>query len=173
MLFTGEVPMYYCKTNEWQLYIERLNIYFQLNHFTNADEEKKRAILLTTVCPEIYENIRNLCSPILPANVPYAKLMHLLCSQYSQPNDGETVFERRRKFYNATQVSNESIFNWYSRILELSENCEFGDAYSDVMLDRFVSGLSSSSVADRIRTLPIDTKLYNLIDIAINLENCK
>lgn len=171
MLFAGEVPSYYCKTNEWQLYIERLNIYFRLNHFTDNDGEKKRAILLTTVCPEIYENIRNLCAPTLPANVPYTKLMHLLHRQYSQPIGSETVFGRRLSFYNAMQETGESILQWYNRILELSGYCEFGDACTDVMLDRFVSGLKSSGVADSVQTMSIDTKLYKLIDIAIDLEN--
>lgn len=168
MFYIGEVPSYYCKTNDWKLFVERLNIYFDINDLTKENDHEKRAILLTTVCPEIYANIRNLCAPKLPENVSFTKLMDLLNGQYE---DNGLTFEQRNQFYKAKQMAtNETILEWYQRIQNLSKGCKFGDEYSDVMLDKFVSGLKKSYISEKIHMLPIDMKLYSIIELAVKFE---
>lgn len=50
-------------------------------------------------------------------------------------------FHHRQRFYDAKQGSNESISEWYNRLLAITIPCEFGLSASFIILDKFVFGL--------------------------------
>lgn len=60
---------------------------------------------------------------------------------------------------------------WYARIKRLSINCKFGDRFDAVLLDRFISGLKSSAILERLRDEDVDLTLEKAVEIATNKES--
>ena len=60
----------------WDVYIERLDLYFEANGIT--DTKKKRPVLLTVCGPATQKLIRNLAAPKKLAEVEYANIVKLV-----------------------------------------------------------------------------------------------
>lgn len=52
------------KTNDWDEFLERIELYFEANNIT--DENKQKAILLTKIDAETYSIIKKVCAPKKP-----------------------------------------------------------------------------------------------------------
>lgn len=56
-------------------------------------------------------------------------------------------FSQRREFYNAKKNCNESIMQWYNRLLSLAQQSNFGSASDAFLLEKFVFGLDDEYVS--------------------------
>lgn len=144
MALIGELPKFDCIADDWQVYTERLEQFFEIN---DVQDDKKRAILISSIGDDTYKTLRNLCHPLLPKNKTYTDLVEILNKQYIVKT---SMFRERHQFYNAQQFPNEPILNWFARLKKLSIDCKFGDRFEDVLLDRFVSGVYSTVILDRL-----------------------
>lgn len=166
MSLIGEIPKFYSQHDDWQVFTERLEQFFEIN---DVAEDKKRAILITSISDDVYKLLRDVCHPVLPKNKTFDELCELLNKQFVVKT---SVFRERVTFYNAKQMKNETISNWFARIKKLSVDCKFGDRFDEILLDRFISGLRSSPILDRLCEEDEDKlTLQNAVEIAITKES--
>lgn len=166
MALIGEIPKFYSAHDDWQVFTERLEQFFEIN---DVAEDKKRAILITSISDDVYKLLRDVCHPVLPKNKTFDELCELLNKQFVVKT---SVFRERVTFYSAKQMKTETISSWFARIKKLSVDCKFGDRFDDILLDRFISGLRSSPILDRLCEEDEDKlTLQNAVEIAITKES--
>lgn len=166
MALIGDIPRFYNAGDDWQVFTERLEQFFEIN---DVADEKKRAILLTSISDDVYKTLRDVCHPVLPKNKTFDELCALLNKQFVKKT---SVFRERVTFYNAKQMKDESIASWFARIKKLSVDCKFGDRFNDILLDRFISGLKSSVILERLCEEDEDKlTLQGAVEIAITKES--
>lgn len=164
MALIGELPVFYSGSSDWQVYTERLEQFFDVNDIA---EDKKKALLLTSIGEDTYKTLRDVCHPVLPKNKTYNELIELLNKQYVVRT---SVFRERVKFYTAKQYANEPISQWFARIKKLSVDCKFGNQFEAVLLDRFISGLRATPILDRLCEEEDTLTLQQAVEIATNKE---
>lgn len=173
MALIGEMPTFWNGSSDWSIYTEKLANFLLLNDITN--EPRKTAILISSICEESYDILRNLCYPMKPNEKSYNQLIQLLkivdkCTNNSNDNDGVTVYRKRYEFYLAKQMENETILQWLEKIQLLSQNCQFKHNYSSIVADRFFCGLYSSNIVEKICQQYGTLKLWQLAEMAIACE---
>lgn len=161
----GEMPVFSNTSSDWVVYTERLEQFFEIN---DVATEKKKALLLTTIGEDIYKTLRDVCHPMLPKHRTFDELIELLNKQFCIKT---SIYRERVKFYNAKQMARESISQWFARLKKLSVDCKFGDQFDAVLLDRFICGLRSSAILDRLCEEEDILTLPKAIGIAINRES--
>jgi hypothetical protein len=161
----GSIPEFIANLDDWNVYEERLEQFFEINDIV---DEKKSAFLISVIGSTTYKILRDLCHPILPKNKPFEELCELLRKQYCPQ---VAIFRERANFYNAKQLPGENVTSWYGRIKTLSVNCKFGDHLESILLDKFVTGLRSGVIIDRLCEENESITLQQAVDIAINKES--
>lgn len=166
MALIGELPRFNSEYDDWQVFTERLEQFFEIN---DVVEDKKKAILITSIGDDIYKTLRDVCHPVLPKNKTFDELCELLNKQFVVKT---SVYRERYNFYNSKQMGGESVANWFARIKKLSIDCKFGDRFDGILLDRFISGLKPSPILDRLCEED-DEKLtlQSAVEIAITKES--
>lgn len=170
MPLVGDYPTYdaFCDEN-WLEFTQKLDVYLSLNDIT--DGQRKTAVLISCVCEQTYDILRNLCYPIKPKDKQYDQLIALLNRIYNKSDERNGgVFRQRYQFYHAKQLEDETILGWLERIKVLADGCQFGDRYSVIVADRFLSGLKSSAVIGRISQQYGVLKLWQLVELALRYE---
>lgn len=166
MSLIGELPTFYSGHSDWQVYTERLEQFFEVNDIA---DDKKKALLLTSVGEDVYKTLRDVCHPQLPKSKTFDELIELLNKQFVVRT---SVFRERVKFYTARQYANESIAQWYARLKKLSLDCKFGERFDAVLMDRFVSGLRPGAILDRLCEEDGDElTVQRALEIASNKES--
>lgn len=161
----GNIPEFYCGSDDWNVYSERLEQYFEVN---DIPPEKKGALLISVVGNEAYKTLRDLCHPALPKEKSFDELCQLLHKQYAPQ---VSMFRERIKFYKAQQEQYENVSQWYARVKTLSVDCKFGDNLEAILMDRFISGLKNPLVLDRICEEDETLTLSKAIELAVNKES--
>lgn len=161
----GKVHEYNNEIEDWTLYEEKLDQYFEANGI--KDEKTKIATLISSIGNQTYKTLRDLTFPDLPKTKTYVELTELLKTQFS-PHI--SIWRERFKFYGAQQRAEESIMDWYVRIKSLATNCKFGNTLESVLTDKFVTGLVKSSIIDRLCEEPENKKLKELVKLAVQRE---
>lgn len=159
------MPVFSSVTGDWLVYTERLEQFFEIYEIP---AEKKKALLLTSIGEDIYKTLRDVCHPVLPKSKTYDELIDMLNKQFCIKT---SVYRERMKFYNAKQFAHESISQWFARLKKLSIDCRFGNRFEAVLLDRFICGLRSSAILDRLCEAEKKLTLQQAIEIAINRES--
>lgn len=166
MALIGDLPRFHGEYDDWLVFTERLEQFFEIN---DVVEEKKKAILITSISDQIYKTLKDLCFPLLPKEKTFNELCELLNKQFVIKT---SVIRERYTFYNAKQMAGESIANWFARIKKLSIDCKFGERFDAILLDRFLSGLRPSPIFDRLCEEDEDKLTVQLAyEIAINKES--
>lgn len=161
----GNIPEFYCGSDDWNVYSERLDQYFEVN---DIPDTKRSALLISVVGNEAYKTLRDLCHPDLPKNKPFEELCTLLQKQYSPQ---VSIYRERIKFYKAQQETYENVSQWYGRVKTLSIDCKFGENLDTVLMDRFVSGLRNPIILDRICEEDETLTLAKAVELAVNKES--
>uniref|UniRef100_A0A182QJV4 Retrotransposon gag domain-containing protein n=1 Tax=Anopheles farauti TaxID=69004 RepID=A0A182QJV4_9DIPT len=97
----------------------------------------------------------------------FEALCELLRKQYSPQ---VAVFRERTTFYNARQEEGETVTVWYGRLKKLSVDCRFGENLEAVLLDKFVTGLRSGMIMDRLCEENEGLTLELALELAVNKE---
>ncbi|XP_031334049.1 uncharacterized protein K02A2.6-like [Photinus pyralis] len=134
----------YNPKEDWELYKERLDQFFEANQITHAPY--CTATLITLIGTSTYRILRDLCSPVLPKEKTYAELCQLLRQHFTP---AVAVFKERIEFYSAKQEDGETINDWYLRIKSLASNCNFHHL-EDILKDKFVTGMLPGRILSRI-----------------------
>ena len=72
----GKTTSFDEKLEEWTQYVERLEHFFTANGHT--DNDKKKAILLSSIGPTAYKLLRSLVSPQKPRDKTYRELVDIM-----------------------------------------------------------------------------------------------
>lgn len=161
----GHVPYFTIFSNNWKLYVERLEQFISLN---KIPEEKKANVLFSGIDDPLYSLLRDTCHPQLPKEKTYEELIEILSQYFVR---GKAVYRARYEFYNAKQYEFESISDWFDRLRNQTRNCNFGENINDILLDRFISGLRPSLILDQFGEVNEDSlTLESAVQIAVDME---
>lgn len=160
----GSIPEFYGSVDDWNVYQERLEQFFEVNDIPDA---KRVALLISVIGGESYKTVRDLCHPVLPKNKTFDELCTLLRKQYTPQ---VAIFRERTNFYNSRQEPHENVTQWYGRLKKLSVDCKFGENLEAILLDKFVTGLRSGQIMDRLCEENESLKLEQALELAVNKE---
>lgn len=134
------------------------------------DDEKKRAHLITSLSFNAFKLLRSMCSPKTPIDMSYVELVKILKEQFVRKT---VTYKERRRFYEATQNSGETIREYYNKIKSLAVNCDFGAELSNVLRDKFICGVKLGPVFDRLCDEKSDLTLDKCLEIAFAREGAE
>jgi hypothetical protein len=154
----------FAANDDFEIFIERLENAFKLNKTHDLD---KVAVLLNQVDASVYKTLRSLCDPQTPAEKTFDQLAAILCQQCVRKT---AVWKERRKFFNAMQKQPESVNAWFLRLKTLSTNCEFGSDLNEMLRSKFVCGLKSDALFEKIAEEDMSIDVDAILQIAINKE---
>ena len=126
----GKIGEYCADIEEWTQYVERLEFFLIANKV--AEEEMKRATLLSVIGPRTFKLLRNL---LKPSDKPYSDLVKVLTDHFS-PKPSEIV--QRAKFYRCSRKPGESIATFVAELCASAEHCNFGRSLDDMIRHRVV-----------------------------------
>ena len=122
-----------------------MDYFFTANGIT--DEERKQAIMLTTIGPESYKTLRSLIAPTKPGEKSYRELADKMKPHYS-PAPSEIV--QRFKFNSRFHNPGESVSTFVSELHSLAEFCNFGGTLDVMLRDRQVCGIRDEHIQHRL-----------------------
>ena len=128
-----------------KIYFTRLKNFFSTNGITQ--ENKKRAISLTSISEEAHKILFSLCLPEDPDNKTFESLSVIL-KNYYEPK--KSYFTAHHQFYLAHKNHDESVSQWGARVRELTSKCGFGPELEIVVRYVFVVGMGSGKIQDRL-----------------------
>ena len=153
------------QNEDFTLYEERFEQFCLANKIES--EKSKTALLLSQVSQDVYnKTLRDLTFPVLPKDKKYEELTAELKTHFSPQVN---VYRERIKFYHAFQATDETTTEWHARLRSLAVNCNFS-SLEEILKDRFISGMKSGPVLDRIVKEPTSQSLARLMEIAATKE---
>ena len=147
MALLGAVGPFDPAVDDWVVYCERLEQFFQANGVATA--EKQRAVLLSVCGSPTYLLIRNLVSPDKPTDKTYVQLVKMVREHVSPP---PPVSVQRFHFNSRIQKDAETVAQFVTELKRLSEYCSFGETLDDMLRDRLVCGVRDSRLQRRLLT---------------------
>ncbi|XP_018396209.1 PREDICTED: uncharacterized protein K02A2.6-like [Cyphomyrmex costatus] len=150
--------------DDWKLYRQRLVQYFVAN---DVQGNRRVAVLFTSISKSVYCTLNDLCDPELPDSKTFDELCNLLETQFSPRT---SVWRKRIEFYKMQQMQDESITKYYARLKSLAALCNFGNDLNNVLRDRFVSGLLSGKILDRLCEETETKTIQELLELALKKE---
>lgn len=75
------------------------------------------------------------------------------------------AFQNRKRFHATQKSNNETISDWFKRLQKCTGDCDFGQIYDCMLIDKFFSGLTESDF-EKISQVPVWT-VEELILVAI------
>ena len=97
----------------------------------------------------MYSLVKSLIAPTKPEEKSYQELIDVV-KDHLQPKP--LVVAERYKFHQRSQREEESVSQFMAAIRKLSEHCEFGTFLNDAIRDRFVCGLHSRNIQEKLLT---------------------
>ncbi|KAF7645690.1 hypothetical protein LDENG_00200270 [Lucifuga dentata] len=132
--------------NESETYLERLEQSFQANGLSYSDD-KAKAVFLTIVGRKMHTLLMDLCAPLKPSEKKLTELIDALQNHFV-PKTNFTA--KRCKFAFRNQRDGESISEYMASLRKLAATCKFGAFLDDALRDRFVCGVKSTGLRDRM-----------------------
>ncbi|XP_052749157.1 uncharacterized protein K02A2.6-like [Galleria mellonella] len=170
----GSVPLFDCKSDEWGVHSAQLKNFFVANGINDTSDVngvKRRAILLNCMSQDSYRLTRDLLFPIVPESATYSVIVDTLDAHF-QPK--KCIYAERQKFYSAKKDPHESLPEYAARIRGLASTCQFGTSLEMCMTDRFVLGVDSPVVREKLfREDPGQLKLTRAVEVAGAVESAQ
>jgi predicted Zn-ribbon and HTH transcriptional regulator len=142
----------------WKRWVERFEVYLVAAKVT--DEQQKRALMLHLAGERVYEIYQTLEN----TGTDYETVKTKLTEKFAPKVNKE--FERF-KFRSARQASNESLDSFFTRLRQLSTNCQFASV-DDEVKSQIIMGCSSSYL--RRKGLETEVDLSELMNIGFASE---
>ena len=124
----GKLSEYVNNKEDWQSYVERLELDFTANEIT--DEEKRKAILLTSCRIECYRLFKGLTTPRKPIEKTFNELVTLMTNH---ENPKRNPIAERFVFNMRNRKLGESISHYMAELRRLSQYCEYGDSLESML----------------------------------------
>jgi len=130
--------------DDWVEYSERFEMYLMANGVTDGDI--RRAVFLSTIGGPAYKLLRSLVGE----EVKTQSLDNLSKAMKEHLKPAPNEIAERFRFFKRDRASGESVNEYITELRRLSEHCGFKDALNTYLRDRFVCGLSSESVQQKL-----------------------
>ncbi|XP_048247554.1 uncharacterized protein K02A2.6-like [Haliotis rufescens] len=144
---SGKIDEFNTETDSWDIYCERLDLYFTARGVDDEDVVMKRAILLSEMGKTAYTLLRNLCAPTKPREMRFAEIVKVMRDhQHPTPS----VIVERLKFHKRDRKSQESVAAYASELRKLASTCDFGTTLDDSLRDRLVCGINNDAIQRRL-----------------------
>ena len=155
----GRIEPFSGKEEEFEIYIERVTIYFDANDLdkitlnadnSNADavnkrNNKRRAILLSNIGTDTYTTLRNLLYPAKPMDKTFEDIVDALREHY-KPKVSVSVL--RYQFQHRIRQPGESVSQYVAQLRKLAEGCEFANL-EDRLKDQIMCGINDENIQDK------------------------
>lgn len=166
MSVTGKFTEFNEDIEELENYLERFDLYVKANS-VKADD--KVPLFLTVIGPKIYSVLKNLLLPDKVAEQTYNDLVKTLKAHFTPE---KSIIAQRCRFHKRFQREGESLAQYAVEIKQLAGSCDFKTFLNDAMRDRFVSGIKSEDIQQRLMTEK-DATFQTLFELACRLEAAK
>ena len=142
----GKVKPFNPKTDDWEVYEERLRFYMAANNITDAT--LKRSILLT-VCGEQTFRLLVPEGKLDADGITYDSLVGLLQSHYKKK---QSVVVHRFNFNTRLRKPTETIADYIAALRELALNCSFGskERLEEMLRDRLICGVNHHGIQRKL-----------------------
>ena len=148
-------------------HVERLEFFLIANKV--AEEEMKRATLLSVIGPRTFKLLRNLLTPEKPGDKPYADLVKVLTDHFNlKPSE----IVQRGKFYGRSRKPGESIATFVAELHASAEHCNFGRSLDDMIRDRVVCGVNDDTIQKRLLAEGDKLTLTKALTLAQSCQGC-
>ena len=167
MSLFGKIEEYDQSVERWSDYVDRVEQFFIANGIPAAEEERRRAVLLTVIGPETYGVLRALLSPVKPSEKRYADIIDCLKTHFEP---GISPIVARYKFNNCSRAQGEAVSTFIKRLREASGPCEYGATLDEAIRDRLVCGVNNPAMTRRLLAESSLT-LKSATDIVLSMES--
>ncbi|KAJ8033913.1 hypothetical protein HOLleu_24295 [Holothuria leucospilota] len=120
-----------------------------MEHFFDANEiaenEKRKAVLLSSVGPKTYKLMKTLLSPATPRDKTFTELVKLV-KEHECPKPSPIV--QRFKFNSRKQKESETVAEFVADLRRIAEYCEYGDKLEEMLRDCIVCGVKDFAHRD-------------------------
>ena len=130
----------------FEAYLERIEQFFVANNL-KIDDDRARAVFLTVVGKKNHTLLMDLCAPSKPAEKKLQELIELMRTHFVPKTN---FIAERYKFNTRNQREEESISEYMANLRKLATTCKFGTFLEDALRDRFVCGVKSAELRDRL-----------------------
>ena len=108
---------------------------------------RKRAVFLTEVGPEVYSTLSNFLAPAKPKDTSFADIVKILEKHY---NPKPLEISQSFHFGTRKQESGESISDYVLALRILAVHCNYDEFLDRALRDRFVCGLSNPKIQNKL-----------------------
>ena len=154
----GRVGEFNAERETFNAYVERIEMFFTANNIVETTGEgstqtnrlvadRKRAIFLTEVGPEVYSTLSNLLAPAKPKDTSFTDIVRVLEKHY---NPKPLEIAQSFHFGTRNQKSGESISDYVLALRRLAVHCNYGEFLDRALRDRFVCGLNNSKIQNKL-----------------------
>lgn len=117
-------------------------------------------LLIKVFCLQMKSGFKNLC---------YIEEIKMLIPK-REPSI-PSPFKERADFYNANKLQNETVTEYYTKLLNHSIICEFNEYFNDLVLrDKFITGFRSGSIFEYLCNQSKDITLSEALNLALKIE---
>ena len=162
----GKLSEYDSGKEDWQSYIERLELYFTASGID--DEEKRKAILLTSCGIECYRLFKGLTTPRKPVDKTFIELVTLMTNH---ENPKRNPIAERFVFNMRNRKLGESISQYMAELRRLSQYSEYGDSLESMLRDCLVCGVNHDRMQQRLLSEGANLTLQKAMHISLSLES--
>jgi hypothetical protein len=148
----------------FQTYVKRLTLYFSAN---NVAAEKQGQHFCLLMGPKTFQTLSNLTVPDDPTTYTFADIEQTL-EYYFSPR--KILVIERFHFNKRDQKGNETVSEYALELKRLASTCNFGDFLYDALRDRFVCGLKSERIQQKLLAETKDLKFNDALSLASNME---
>lgn len=154
----GHVGEFNSERETFSSYVERMEMFFMANNILETPgedneaanrvvRERKRAIFLTEIGPEVYSTLSNLLVPVKPKDTTFTNIVQALERHY---NPAPLEIAESFHFGTRNQKASESISDYVVALKKLSIHCNFGEFLNRALRDRFVCGLNNPKIQNKL-----------------------
>ena len=163
MSVLGLISRFQKDKENWNMYVERIEQFFIVN---SVGEDKKVAVLLSSMGPVTYRVLSDLLYPVKPKEKNFKELADCLQSHISPP---VLKIAERFKIMKRTQRENEDVSCYATALRQLAVTCQYGAFLDDALTQCFVCGLINSRVQRRL-LLEQELTFEKAVELATALE---
>ena len=144
-------------------YAERFEMFLQANSIENADIQ--RAVFLATIGASAYKLLRSLLGEAVKTK-SFKDLVKSM-KDHLQPEPNQIA--ERFHFFKRDRKHGESVSDYIAELRRLSERCGFAGELNTYLRDRFVCGLTSEKIQQKLLTMK-DLTLEKALEVARSFE---
>ena len=145
--YIGKIGEYDPSTENWAMYVERLQHFFSANKVDDA--ALKKDAFLTCVGKETFGLLRALVVPAKLADKTYDELVAALTAHFAPK---PLIIAERFRFHKRDQKKGEKVRDYAASLQKLAEHCSFRATITETLRDRLVCGMRNENVQKRLLT---------------------